>query len=391
MVVAGGEWQVPLIQRAREYGAFVVNTNLYSDSVGFRYADAGFVADVRDFDANLMIARRYPPDAIITDQSDVAVPTVARLCEELGIAGIGIAVAKRFTNKPEMRKICRDIGHPTPEFAVCQTEKELCRFRDDIQAPIVVKPTDSQSSRGVCRIGIGESISKAFANAIQYSSDNCVLAERFIPGPEFTVEGIAVNHQHQTLATSVKHHFGHNPMVADQLLYGSSETAFNLGKLHLQHDRLVEAMGLPFGLTHAEYKLCNGEFYLIEVAARGGGTRVSSHIVPFISGVDTNRLLIEMALGLHVEPVICQSENRAAVLRFFEFPSGTVSRISGIDRAMETAGVMDILLNFKVGSHLAPSVDDRSRHMHIIATGTDAETVQDIAQRAYEQIVISYE
>ena len=51
---------------------------------------------------------------------------------------------------------------------------------------------------------------------------------------------------------------------------------------------MVCKMGLPFGLTHAEYKYMNGEFYLIEIGARGGGTKISSDIVPYMSGVDSN-------------------------------------------------------------------------------------------------------
>jgi carbamoyl-phosphate synthase large subunit len=56
MVIAGGEWQVPLIRTAKAMGLFVINSNLYSDSPGFRYADVGLVADVLDLEKNLDFA-----------------------------------------------------------------------------------------------------------------------------------------------------------------------------------------------------------------------------------------------------------------------------------------------------------------------------------------------
>ena len=394
MIIAGGEWQVPLVQKAKEYGAYVVNSNLYADSPGFQYADAGVVADVRDIERNLEIARQYSPDAVVTDQSDIAVPTVARICEELDLPGIGVDVAGCFTSKPRMRKICRDIGHPAPQFAVCETVDQLRQFSSLIDSSFVVKPTDSQSSRGVRKVDAGESVAEAFADAVQYSSDETVLAEGFIPGTELTVEGISVDGKHTSLATSVKHHFGHNPMVADQLLYSTSHPDFDLEKLHRQHNQLVEAMQLPFGLTHAEYKFFDGEFYLIEVAARGGGTKVASHIAPYLSGIDTYQLLFDLALGRNtrlLQPLQPSTSDRAAILRFFEFSAGRVRQIDGVEQARSIEGVMDVHLNFDVGSTLTASNDDRSRHMHVIGVGKDTQTVQHVAQLAYEQIAVAYE
>ena len=39
MVIAGGTWQVPLIKKVKSLGYEVVNSNLYEDSIGFKYAD----------------------------------------------------------------------------------------------------------------------------------------------------------------------------------------------------------------------------------------------------------------------------------------------------------------------------------------------------------------
>ena len=50
-------------------------------------------------------------------------------------------------------------------------------------------------------------------------------------------------------------------------------------------------------ITHSEYKFEDGDYYLIEMAARGGGSRIASDIVPFMSGVDNYQLLINAALG----------------------------------------------------------------------------------------------
>ena len=106
MIVAGGDWQVPITKKAKEMGLYVISSNLYEDSPAFAYADAVKIANVLDREANLACAERYKPDAVVTDQSDIAVPTVAYICQRLGLPGIGEDKASLFTNKYKMREFC---------------------------------------------------------------------------------------------------------------------------------------------------------------------------------------------------------------------------------------------------------------------------------------------
>ena len=83
----------------------------------------------------------------------------------------------------------------------------------------------------------------------------------------------------------------------------------------------MELSGLPFGLTHAEYKYRNGKYYLMEIGARGGGNLISAYIVPLVSGVDVYDYLIDKTLGKRCKENIVVSEKamkRRAVLNFFD-------------------------------------------------------------------------
>lgn len=73
MVVAGGNWQVELVKKAKSMGHYVICSNLYEDSPAFPYAEACEVADVLDKEKNLEIAKKYQPDAVLSDQSDIAI------------------------------------------------------------------------------------------------------------------------------------------------------------------------------------------------------------------------------------------------------------------------------------------------------------------------------
>ena len=115
-VIAGGAWQVPLLRKVKELGYEAVNSNLYENSPAFEYADHCEVANVLDKEKNLEIAMKYNVDAVLTDESDIAVPTVAYVAKTLGLPTIGEDKAALFTNKYQMRCFCRDHGLNTPEF-----------------------------------------------------------------------------------------------------------------------------------------------------------------------------------------------------------------------------------------------------------------------------------
>ena len=124
---------------------------------------------------------------------------------------------------------------------------------------------------------------------------------------------------------------------------------------------MVEKMGLPFGLTHAEYKYMDGKFYLIEIAARGGGTKISSDIVPIMSGVNSNEIYINALLGKREKFSINYEKDKYAILGFFDFAPGKVTAIEGMEEVKKMQGVHEVGLNFKVGDTIGKAEDDRSR------------------------------
>jgi len=390
MVVGGGAWQVPLITKAKHLGHRVINSNPHEDSPGFEVADVGRVADVLDRAANLAIAREFEPDAIVTDQSDIAVPTVAYLCETLGLPGIGSATAKRFTDKSLMRACCRDHDFPHPRFKVCRNLSELQDFFDRGEGSVVIKPTNNQGSRGVVRVDARGDLAPAWEATLAFCCDGQVLAEDYVGGIELTVEGVKLPDRHLTLAVSVKGHYAHNPMVARRLLYAPRHPEFDHDELAFQHDRFIEVMGLSFGITHTEYKYFDGRFYLVETAARGGGTRISSDILPLFSGIDANALLLRMALGEDPGSVEPQVGSRHVVLEFFNFEPGLVAAIEGLEIANRMPGVHELGLTFAVGDILQPPRDDRSRHMHLIAFAESRDALEALVDRVHQTITVRY-
>ena len=391
MIIAGGNWQCGIVRKARELGYYVICSNLYPDSPAFQWANESFVANVLDYEKNLEIAEKTRPDAVITDQSDIAVRTVAKICEKLHLPGIGVETANRFSNKFMMRQFCLDNGFPCPAFCLCETVDQAVDFYR-AHGKSILKPLDSQSSRGVYVINNEADVTSYFSHTMEYSiCRKAALIEEYIDGVEFTVDGIKTPERAVTLAISEKSHYPEYPNVASDLLFSENNPRFDYDLLRKTNNDLVVTMGLSFGLTHAEYKFSKGKFFLIEIAARGGGTNISSTIVPYMSGVDSNAALIHMASGGSAgEITVRPFDGRCADLGFFQFAPGIFDHMSGISFLDSDPHILEYHLNFKAGEKILSPSDDSRRPGHFILAAPSREELKTIREKLLNQVKAVY-
>lgn len=394
MVIAGGDWQIELIKKAKSMGHYVICSNLYEDSPAFPYADACEVSDVLDKEKNLEIAKKYMPDAVISDQSDIAAPTVAYVNEKLGLRGIGIEKADLFTDKSKQRDFCKKKGFAIPDFTVCETPDNAMPLLQK-HGKIVIKPIDSQSSRGVYIITNREELEEKYRESVSWSNRRKVfLAEEYIEGDEFTIDGLMINGRHYPLCISIKEMYPQNPNISRTQSYSYLSDKYDYDLLRKTNKKMIEAMGLPMGLTHSEYREHNGKYYLVEAGARGGGSNLSGKIVPFMSGVDNYEYLIKEALGETVDEDyvknIAFSKDKYVVMRFFDFDEGVVDHVEGKDFLMSHPMLIDYQLEVKPGDKLKQPKYGRLRPGHFIIGGDGKSNVENEANKIIEAIKVIY-
>jgi len=389
LVIGGGEWQVPIIQKIKSLGYYVICSNLYNNSVGFKYSDKSYVSNVLDKEKNLQIARDEKVDAVITDQSDIAVNTVAYISEKLSLNGVGTNISDLYTNKFRMRKELEVDNLYHPIFKECTTLDEAIDFFKKLGNDAIIKPLANQSSRGIYKITSIDDLKEKFNITMECSINNTILIEEYIGGIELTVEGFKTFDRHYTLAISKKEHYENLPAVAKSLTYQVDFEEFDKKELKKINDNLFDK--LSFGITHVEYKYWNNKFYLIEAAIRGGGTKISSHIIPIVSGVDVNEVLIKAVLGESNLSIDLYKNKNCAVLRFFDFKVGKVKEIHGINFLKDSENIIDFDFEFKVGNTIDSPNDDRSRVGYIIAYHENKDKLFDLIHEIDKKVYLEYE
>lgn len=397
MILSGMESQIPIINKLHEMDCEVYDVNLYENSPAFEIADHFAVMNILDKEACLNYARENNIDAIMSEQCDIATTTIAYVATELGLPNIGNDMARLYTNKFAMREFGIKNGIPTPEYKICYNKQEAVEFFNNLGKKIIIKPLDSNSSRGVYTIETLEALEEHFDVTMACSlREKAVLCERYITGTEFTIDGLVTRNGHVCLAISEKHHYPHNDNIADELFFSHKNDRFDYDLLRETNDKFVNLSGLKFGLTHAEYKYEDGQYYLIEIGARGGGNFIGSTIVPTMSGVDNYDYLVKKYLNIDFDDTVSVDPNlidRCCVLKFFDTPGngGVVKEIHGVDFLDACDNVLDYGLNFKVGDIIEPAKDDAARVGYYIAYADSRDELRALMNKIESGFVIDLE
>jgi len=390
-ILGGGQWQVPTIHLAKNLGYRVLVTDMYRERPGYEWADEHVVIDITDKDATLRAAEQFRVSGIICDTTDVGVPTMAYVAEKLALPGIGYETALNFTNKHRMREITSKVGVPNPAFRLVRDAAGAQSAASELGYPFVVKPVDNQSSRGVHVVRTPDQLEVAFADAMRFTRLGEVLVEGFLDGVEVTVESFCLDREVYAIGISDKDHFPHRPEVANRLTYPADFPEEILTRIREVNERAVIALGMCTGITHAEYMVVGPEVYLVEIAARGAGSRVYSHIVPHLACAPIPSLYIRYLMGERIEFNRYKTAERAANLAFFCFGPGNVRAIDGAERAARIPGVQEVFLEFQVGDQLALPIDDRSRHGLVLVLGKSRKEVLDATQQAFNAVKVTVE
>lgn len=370
-VLGGGPWQLPTIHRAKSLGLHVLVTDYYADRPAYAVADAHEVVDITDVAATLEVARHHRIDGILCDSTDTGVPTAARVAEALGLPGIGAAAAEVCTNKALLHARCLQRGLAAPAHAIVRDAGELDAATGALQGPLVFKPVDNQSGRGVS-IAVDRAARRAAcALAMSMSRRHEVLVQERLDGPEYIVDSFVDTSGVQVLGIAEKTPYADNPTISRRIGYlGGAAYEHAHAALAAANVALMEAAGLHRGIAHAEFIVDRRLGPVaIDLAARGGGVMIYSHVLPHVSGVDAVEASIRAALDQPVR--VAPSCRRAACIEFLRLPPGTLEAWRGHDAALRVSGVAAVHLAAQPGEAVGELARKDDRAGFIVALAAD--------------------
>lgn len=389
MVLGALRDEVPLVEFYKSLGFHVVVVGLGSDYPCCAIADTYYDVDICDKEKILEIAKKHNISAIASNVVSIAGEKVAWVAERLNLPTIGSDVAMRFLNKAIMREMAQKGGVHVPPFKWVKTVEEAFAFADEHEFPLIIKPVNGNSSKGVYRVDDVQELKERFMESYSCSvGKEGVIIEGFIEGEEYIVDAYTYNGACFNTDIAYKQHFSiPDRFISRSVVIQDADHCVSHieHKLLLENKKAVEALGLPFGPTHGEYIYNKAEdsVYLVEVAARGGGVRLASDLIPLATGIDVNRSIGLQSLGQDpLEGSSFELTEGAAGWFAFALKEGNITALSGFDEAMQIDGVVEIdMKGLAVGEKSRPLIDDGGKYGPIIIKGRDRVECYEIFDR----------
>jgi biotin carboxylase len=386
--------QLPAIKHARTLGYRVVAVDGDPDAIAFRYADVAEVVDFTDVERVIEIGGSRRADGVLAISTDRAVGPAAAVAEALGLPGIGVDVARGFTNKGEMRGRLAYAGIAQPRSRVITSAADIELAFAGFRPPVVLKPADSGGQRGLFLVNTVEDVDRHLAETLAHSRSGQAILEEHLVGIELNCL-LVVRRGEATVLT-----------LSDRLRPGG--LGFGVGWIHVFPSVLpaatlaevealavsaVSALSLHDGIAFPQLIATADGVRIIEVAARIAAGQMAD-LVSYGTGINLFEIAFAQALGDDVpDSLVARRFTRPLAIRFLTaspgvLPVGTIASIGGLDRVRSAPGVLAADLYIGPGATVRPVQVDADRSGYVIATAGDALEALELADRASELLVV---
>ena len=302
LILGGGTNQISLIQAAKNEGMEIILCDYNPAALGISLADRFYNVSIIDREAVLDVARTEAVNGVVANTESV-MQLVAYGCEEMGLTGNSEESVEKLVSKKEFRQLQKEHGLFAPNYTEVASVAELHDALQYMEFPIVIKPSESSGTRGTAVITEDtptESLEELFEKCREFSRNDYVTLENYIPMPSLTViEGDVFLNHGEILWDGMffTRRSPAAPMIPMTYIFPLSLEKERLKKLKDTLTTAFHAAGISHGQYNVELFFTNSEeLFLIEINARQGGNKIPLAI-KYHSGIDMDRLLVTTAVG----------------------------------------------------------------------------------------------
>lgn len=296
LVLAGGFDQIQLIKELKKRNNFVILADYYENPPAKEYADKHYQTSTLDEEAILKIAENEKVELIITACTDQALLTMAKVSEILKLPSyLSYKTALNVTNKLYMKDMFVKNNIPTSKYKIIHNVNEIEEL--DLKYPLVVKPCDCNSSKGVTKVEKKDDILGAVKESINLSRSSNAIIEEFLEGIELSIDVFVQENDVKILSITEtkKIRNNQNNFTICQSTYPANITEIQEKEI----EKIAKNISKVFGLKNSPILIQaianKDKVNVLEFSARmGGGTKYK--LIKTISGINIMEELVKMVL-----------------------------------------------------------------------------------------------
>lgn len=388
LILGAGIYQVPLIETAKRMGLYTIVASIPGNYPGFALADRVVYENTTDKEAMLRLAREEQVDGVCVCGTDVCVPAQGYVCDALGLTGPSEAAAERAQDKALMKAAFRTGGVRTARFVHVDLNNshpaDICA---ELGYPVIFKSVDSSGSRGITRVNGPEDIAYAYEQVVANTRADHYLIEEFLIGEEFGAQAFVLNGEVQFILPHGDYVFQGDTGVPVGHFAPYDMGAEIVADAEEQLRRAVKSLGVDNCAINADFILCRGKTYVLEIGARAGATCLVE-MTGLYYGYDYYEKIIRCALGEKPDFAPQKPPQPNAEMLFQSSVTGTITELD-LSGVPEDPRIVNLSMDYGVGDSVRQFRKGPDRIGQIIVVGDSVPEAKALLDAAMAKVKLT--
>ncbi len=377
LVLCGGIPQIALIKELKKRNFTVLLADMNENVAAKPFADEFYKVSVLDVEAIKNLAKEQKVDYVLTVCADQVLEVTAEVSEALGLpCYIDLKTAQNVSNKAYMKTIFKQNGVPTANFKI---QEKLCvEELAGLNYPLIVKPVDAYSSRGVTKVLKPEDLEAAFNKAIGISRAKAAIIEDFVSGNEISVDVYVEEGKANVLCLTDLYKIGEDgKFIINRSKIPATASNIVAEKIADAAQKIANAFGLKNTPMLMQVLVNGQDISVVEFCARTGGG-VKFLMIKKFAGFDVVKAVVDLTLGEkpHLKPFT--PPKTITVNEFVYCAPGELATLDGFEELLKN-GIINDYKQFKLSGSKFGEINgsgDRVAYFSI-----EAETEEDLILR----------
>lgn len=345
LILAGSCPQIELMKQLKERNIDTILADNNVNAVARPFADEFVKVDILNEEAVKAVAVEKQVDFLIAVCADQVILTVAKVSEELGLpCYIDYDTTCKVSDKGYMKDIFHQYDIPSSRH-VFMAELDMEKLKG-MSYPLVVKPVDAYSSKGVRKCTNEAELRQFFDEASHISRSGVVIVEEFVEGAELTVDFQIVDGKAHFLSASNTEKVNYaDRFLAFRTRFPAAVSPATIERIKVIGQKIADAFQLKNTPMLIQLLTDDKKESVLEFSARtGGGAKYL--LLKMATGFDPITAVIDLTLGNHVEVGEVKSESNLITNEFLYCYPGVFDHLEGFEE-LKQEGVIAEYWQFK--------------------------------------------
>lgn len=387
IVLGGTAPHCVLLEELKRRGYYTILIDYLKAPVAKEHADEHIMESTLDKEAVYRVAKERNASLVISAAVDQANISACYALEKLGLhTPYSYDTAVRITNKGVMKEEMIKHGIPTSRYVYFDQGQEIREI--DLRYPVMVKPADSNASKGVKKANNYEEMCVYLKEAQALSRNGRAVVEEFVTGREISAYCYVKDHKARLIMTAERVCITEGEEKAIKC-YATIAPARISEKAAKRAEEVTTMIADAFGINNSplytQAMVDGDDLFVIEFAPRvGGGT--SFKTIRKNTGFDIISATLDSYLGNEVSLETLHSPENIYVINILYGKKCVFDRIEGME-ALIDEGIIEEFIPYKTsGSEVDPSFASSSRLGTFIVKAANSAELNERIREAYERI-----